>query len=91
MTSQLLVTPSSVKNLVDPNGLASRNLQLWLAGVTNNTNQNTTNIAALQANIVFPPGGIILWPNATPVPTGRVDQGGTIVIGANTYKPISHV
>lgn len=96
MSKQLLVVPSSTKNLVDESGLASRNLQLWFSGVTNNSNQNGTDIGilqgqvtALQANIVFPPGGIIWWPDADPVPAGWTPVD-SFTIGLNTYKLIQH-
>lgn len=75
---QLLVTPSSIKNLVEDSGVPARNFQFWMAGVTDNIKQ-------LFAEQV-PAGGIVLWPNATAVPTGWTDTGDTLVIGANTYK-----
>jgi len=93
MSTQLLVVPSSTKNLVDENGLASRNLQLWFSGVTNNINQNGVDIGILQANIVFPPGGIILWPPApAPLPAGWVDTLETVVSvpGGIAYRLLSH-
>ena len=76
--SQLLITPSSIKNIVEPSGEPSRNFQFWMAAVVDN-------LKSLLATQV-PAGGIVLWPNASPLPTGWTDTGDTLTIGANTYK-----
>lgn len=75
---RLMVTPSSIKNMVEQDGVPARNLQFWMAAVTDN-------IKELTAQQV-PVGGIVLWPNAVAVPTGWTDTGDTLTIGANTYK-----
>ena len=104
--TQLVVVPSTTKNVVDANGLPSRNFQFWMSGISANaqtTQGNVTTlqgqvatlqgqVTALQAQIVFPAGGLILWPNASPIPAGWVDTGDTITgTGVGgVYKIISH-
>jgi prophage DNA circulation protein len=48
---QLLVVPSTVTRLVDDNGLASRQFQLFIANLTDNIGGASGDIAALQAEI----------------------------------------
>ena len=95
--TQLVVVPSTTKNVVDANGLPSRNFQFWMSGISANVQTTQGDVATLQgqvtvlqAQIVFPPGGIILWNPATPDPAGWTFTGDTIVIGAVTYRLLSH-
>lgn len=97
--TQLVVVPSTTKNVVDENGLPSRNFQFWMSGISANAQATQGDVAtlqgqvaAIQANIVFPPGGIILWPNADPLPAGWIATGDTLTgtgVGA-VYKLIRH-
>lgn len=50
--NQLLVVPSTVTRLVDDNGIASRQFQLFLANLTDNIGNSSGDISAIQADIV---------------------------------------
>ena len=76
--TQLLVVPSSMRNLVDQHGMASRQFQIFLSNLV-------SDLAAAQANVV-PTGGSILWLNTSPDPSGWTDTGDTVVVGPKTYK-----
>lgn len=77
--------PNSLKNLIQPDGSISRQFQLLLQALVQNsvpTTENSTT-GALMA-------GAILLPDAAVVPPGWqvID---TLVIGVNTYKVITLV
>ena len=103
--TQLVVVPSTTKNVVEESGVPSRNFQFWMSGISSNaqvTQGNVatlqgqvgvlqTDVAALQAQIAFPAGGLLLWPNATPIPAGWVDSGETITGSlGGVYRLLSH-
>jgi hypothetical protein len=82
---QKALVPNSLKNLIQPDGSISRQLQLLLSALVQNTvptTENATTGAAL--------AGAVLLPDAALVPSGWV-QIDTLVIGANTYKVITLV
>ena len=51
LPTQLLVVPSTVTRLVDDNGIASRQFQLFLANLTDNIGGSSGDIAIIQAEI----------------------------------------
>jgi len=81
--TQLLVVPSSMRNLVDQHGMASRQFQVFLSNLV-------ADVQNAQANVV-PFGGCVLWLDTSPTPSGWTDSGDTLVIGPNTYKLIRRV
>ncbi len=77
--------PNSLKNLIQPDGSISRQLQLLLTALVQNSVPTTED-----ATTGAPLAGAVLLPNAALVPPGWV-QIDTLVIGANTYKVITLV
>lgn len=77
------LVPNSLKNLIQPDGSISRQLQLLLTALVANTVPVTEN-----ATTGAPLAGAVLLPNAAIVPQGWT-QIDTLVIGANTYKVIT--
>jgi hypothetical protein len=77
--------PNSLKNLIQPDGSISRQLQLLLTALVQNS-VPTTEDAITGA----PLAGAVLLPNAAQIPAGWT-QIDTLVIGANTYKVITLV
>lgn len=77
------LVPNSIKNLVEENGNASRQLQLLLSALVANTVPVTEN-----STTGAPLAGAVLLPNAAIVPSGWT-QIDTLTIGANTYKVIT--
>lgn len=79
------LVPNSLKNLIQPDGSISRQLQLLLFALVQNsvpvTEDSTTGT---------PLAGAVLLPDAAIVPKGWV-QIDTLVIGGNTYKVITLV
>lgn len=77
------LVPNSIKNLIQPDGSISRQFQLLLAALVQNSVPTTVNGLTGQ-----PLAGAVLLPNAAIVPTGWT-QIDTLVIGGNTYKIIT--
>lgn len=77
------LVPNSLKNLIQPDGSISRQLQLLLTALVQNSVPTTVN-----ATTGAPLAGAVLLPNAAAVPSGW-SQIDTLVIGANTYKVIT--
>lgn len=77
------LVPNSIKNLVEENGNASRQLQLLLSALVANTVPVTEN-----STTGAPLAGAVLLPNAAITPSGWT-QIDTLTIGANTYKVIT--
>ena len=77
------LVPNSLRNLIQPDGSISRQLQLLLSALVQNsvpvTENNTTGA---------PLAGAILLPNNAVMPTGW-KQIDTLTIGANSYKVIT--
>jgi hypothetical protein len=77
------LVPNSLKNLIQPDGSISRQLQLLLTALVANsvpvTEDSTTGA---------PLAGVVLLPNAAITPPGWT-QIDTLTIGANTYKVIT--
>lgn len=77
------LVPNSLKNLIQPDGSISRQLQLLLTALVANsvpvTEDSTTGA---------PLAGAVLLPNAAITPPGWT-QIDTLTIGANTYKVIT--
>ena len=80
---QKALVPNSLKNLIQPDGAISRQLQLLLSALVQNTVPTTQN-----ATTGAPLAGAVLLPNAATVPAGW-SQIDTLTIGANTYKVIT--
>ena len=79
------LVPNSLKNLIQPDGSISRQLQLLLTALVQNTVPVTEN-----GTTGAPLAGAVLLPDAALVPSGW-QQIDTLVIGANTYKIITLV
>jgi len=79
------LVPNSLKNLIQPDGSISRQLQLLLTALVANTVPVTED-----GTTGAPLAGAVLLPDAAIVPQGWV-QIDTLVIGANTYKVITLV
>lgn len=79
------LVPNSLKNLIQPDGSISRQLQLLLTALVQNSVPTTEN-----ATTGAPLAGAILLPDAALVPSGWT-QIDTLVIGGNTYKVITLV
>lgn len=79
------LVPNSLKNLIQPDGSISRQLQLLLFALVQNTVPTTEN-----ATTGAPLAGAVLLPNAALIPAGWT-QIDTLTIGANTYKVITLV
>ncbi len=77
------LVPNSIKNLVEENGNASRQLQLLLSALVANTVPVTED-----STTGAPLAGAVLLPNAAITPSGWT-QIDTLTIGANTYKVIT--
>lgn len=77
------LVPNSIKNLVEENGNASRQLQLLLSALVANTVPVTED-----STTGAPLAGAVLLPNAAITPYGWT-QIDTLTIGANTYKVIT--
>lgn len=80
---QKALVPNSLKNLIQPDGAISRQLQLLLSALVQNTVPTTQN-----ATTGAPLAGAVLLPNAADIPAGW-SQIDTLTIGANTYKVIT--
>jgi len=79
------LVPNSLKNLIQPDGSISRQLQLLFTALVQNsvpTTEDSTTGAQL--------AGAVLLPDAAIVPSGWT-QIDTLTIGANTYKVITLV
>ena len=79
------LVPNSLKNLIQPDGSISRQLQLLLSALVQNTVPTTQD-----ATTGAPLAGAVLLPDAAQIPNGWA-QIDTLVIGANTYKVITLV
>lgn len=79
------LVPNSLKNLIQPDGSISRQLQLLLTALVQNTVPVTED-----SSTGSPLAGAILLPDAAIVPAGWT-QIDTLTIGANTYKVITLV
>ena len=77
------LVPNSLKNLIQPDGSISRQLQLLLTALVQNTVPTTEN-----ATTGSPLAGAVLLPDAAIIPAGW-KQIDTLTIGANTYKVIT--
>ena len=77
------LVPNSLKNLIQPDGSISRQLQLLLSALVQNSVPTTQN-----ATTGAPLAGAVLLPNAADIPPGW-SQIDTLTIGANTYKVIT--
>lgn len=77
------LVPNSIKNLIQPDGAISRQFQLLLAALVQNSVPTTVN-----GTTGAPLAGAVLLPNAAITPNGWT-QIDTLVIGANTYKIIT--
>jgi hypothetical protein len=77
------LVPNSLKNLIQPDGSISRQLQLLLTALVANSVPVTEN-----ATTGAPLAGAVLLPNAAKIPPGWT-QIDTLTIGANTYKVIT--
>lgn len=77
------LVPNSLKNLIQPDGAISRQLQLLLSALVQNSVPTTVN-----ATTGAPLAGAVLLPSAAKIPTGW-QQIDTLTIGANTYKVIT--
>lgn len=77
------LVPNSLKNLIQPDGSISRQLQLLLTALVANSVPVTEN-----GTTGAPLAGAILLPDAALIPTGWT-QIDTLTIGANTYKVIT--
>lgn len=75
--------PNSLKNLIQEDGSVSRQLQLLLEALVQNT-VPVSNDAGSGTQMA----GAVLLPNAANVPNGWT-QIDTLTIGANTYKVIT--
>ncbi len=75
--------PNSLKNLIQPDGSISRQLQLLLQALVQNSVPTT-----VDGTTGAPLAGVILLPNAAVTPDGWT-QIDTLVIGVNTYKVIT--
>lgn len=80
------LVPNSLKDLIQPDGSISRQLQLLLFALVQNSVPTTVDSATGQT----PLAGAVLLPNAAEIPSGW-QQIDTLVIGANTYKVITLV
>lgn len=77
------LVPNSLKNLIQPDGSISRQLQLLLSALVQNT------VPVTEDGITGTPlAGAVLLPDAALVPNGWV-QIDTLIIGSNTYKIIT--
>lgn len=79
------LVPNSLKNLIQPDGSISRQLQLLLSALVQNSVPTTEN-----GTTGSPLAGAVLLPDAALVPAGWT-QIDTLTIGANTYKVITLV
>lgn len=79
------LVPNSLKNLIQPDGAISRQLQLLLTALVANTVPTTEN-----GTTGAPLAGAVLLPDAAIIPQGW-QQIDTLIIGANTYKVITLV
>lgn len=77
------LVPNSLKNLIQPDGAISRQLQLLLAALVQNSVPTT-----FDATLGTPLAGAVLLPDAALIPSGWT-QIDTLVIGGNTYKVIT--
>lgn len=78
------LVPNSLKNLIQPDGSISRQLQLLLTALVANSVPTTEN-----ATTGAPLAGAILLPNAAKIPTGWTQVGTTVTLGGNVYKIIT--
>jgi hypothetical protein len=76
------LVPNSLKNLIQPDGSISRQLQLLLTALVSNSVPVTDDGAGTAL------AGAVLLPNAALTPPGWT-QIDTLVIGPNTYKIIT--
>jgi hypothetical protein len=78
------LVPNSLKNLINQDGSISRQLQLLLAALVQNSVPTTVN------DITGSPlAGAVLLPDAAKIPNGWVQVGTTVTLGGNTYKIIT--
>jgi hypothetical protein len=77
------LVPNSLKNLINQDGSISRQLQLLLTALVQNSVPVTED-----SSTGAPLAGAVLLPNAAVVPSGWT-QIDTLVIGLNTYKIIT--
>lgn len=80
------LVPNSLKNLINPDGSISRQLQLLLFALVQNTVPTTEN-----GSTGAPLAGAILLPDAALIPQGWVQVGSTVTLGGNVYKIITLV
>ena len=78
------LVPNSLKNLIQPDGSISRQLQLLLFALVQNTVPVTED-----SSTGAPLAGALLLPNAAIVPNGWVQVGTTVTLGGNVYKIIT--
>lgn len=80
------LVPNSLKNLINPDGSISRQLQLLLTALVQNSvpvSEDSTTGAPL--------AGAVLLPDAAIVPAGWTQVGASVILGGNTYKIITLV
>ena len=76
------LVPNSLKFLLNPDGTISRQFQLLLSALVQNSVPTTQDISG---NAL---AGVILLPDAAQIPVGW-KQIDSLTIGANTYKVIT--
>jgi hypothetical protein len=80
------LVPNSLKNLIQPDGAISRQLQLLLTALVQNSVPTSEN-----AITGAPLAGAVLLPDAALIPSGWQQVGTTVTLGGNTYKIITLV
>jgi hypothetical protein len=78
------LVPNSIKNLIQPDGAISRQFQLLLAALVQNSVPTT-----VDATTGLPLAGVILLPDAAKMPSGWKQEGTTVTLGGNVYKIIT--
>lgn len=80
------LVPNSLKNLIQPDGSISRQLQLLLSALVQNSVPTTVNASTGAAL-----AGAVLLPDAAQIPAGWAQVGTSVTLGGNTYKIITLV
>lgn len=76
--------PNSIKHLIEPDGSISRQLQLLLGALVQNSVPTTVN-----ATTGAPLAGAVLLPDAAKMPDGWTQLGASVTLGGNVYKIIT--
>lgn len=76
--------PNSIKHLIEPDGSISRQFQLLLSALVQNTVPTTVNATTGAAL-----AGAVLLPDAAQIPTGWTQLGAPVTLGGNVYKIIT--